>query len=477
MSHRAGISEQHRNPIVNVRTGRLARHRRRFPSLLCTRFLGPRQPRRLVGRAVARFSARRLIATEELPFPPVKRWHCAGSGAGAARPGAAGTAADAVGEHGLCERQLATSLPITITTATLSIGDTVDNFSDDGVGAISKTYGVDAFGTVTSGDFTGTVAGAATINDAIAATTSGGTVQILAGTYNEDVNASGNSVTVSPGGSTTAEVTINGNLTLGNNDTLAVKLNGLSPGSQYDQISVQNGSVALSNATLTVTIAGGFTPTQGNIVTPLFLTGSGAITGAFNYTPTGGFQLSTATSGQINLVADHAPVAINDLGSATEAGGFSNSTPGQDASGNVLTNDTDADSGTGDTLSVFSVRTGSSEGAGTSVPLNIPAAVSHGTLTIFSSGSYTYTVNNFDPAVEALRQSSDTLTESFNYTVSDLFGATDIGVLTIVIHGSQRQPRGGRRHGLGHRSRRHGQLNAGTESQRQRAHERYRRRR
>jgi VCBS repeat-containing protein len=225
---------------------------------------------------------------------------------------------------------------------------------------------------------------------------------------------------------------------LGNTDTLAVKINGLSPGGQYDQIVVQNGNVSLTNPVLSATV--GFTPSFGSTVTPLLHAGAGNVSGTFNYTPTAGFQLSTASPNQFNLVEDHPPVAADDTGSATEAGGVSNSTPGQDVSGNVLNNDTDADSGVGDFLSVNAVRSGSIEGAGTPIPLGTSTPVAHGTLTIFNSGSYFYSVNNSDPAVEALRQFSDTLTESFNYTVIDLFGVTDTGVLTITIHGANDNP-------------------------------------
>ncbi len=255
-------------------------------------------------------------------------------------------------------------------------------------------------------------------------------------------NASTNTVTLAPERGCQASLPKSRSTAislLGSTDTLAVKINGLAPGSQYDQILVQNGNVSLTNPVLSAAV-GSFTPTLGNTVTPVIHTGAGNISGAFNYTPTAGFQLSTTTANQINLVEDHPPVAIDDAGSATEASGFFNSTPGQDPSGNVLTNDTDADSGIGDTLSVNAVRTGSIEGAGTSIPLNTPTTTAHGTLTVFSGGSYFYTVNNSDPAVQALRQISDTLTESFNYTVSDLFGATDIGVLTIVIHGANDNP-------------------------------------
>src|SRR5262245_43368262 len=58
----------------------------------------------------------------------------------------------------------------------VTVGDTVRNDNDTiNAGALTRVYGVDGFGAVTSGSFTGSVAGAATINDAIANTITGGT--------------------------------------------------------------------------------------------------------------------------------------------------------------------------------------------------------------------------------------------------------------------------------------------------------------
>lgn len=68
----------------------------------------------------------------------------------------------------------------------LTVGDSVRNDNDSiNPGTIAKTYGVDAFGTVTTGAFTGALAGSLSIDNAIAATTVGGTVKVLEGTYEE----------------------------------------------------------------------------------------------------------------------------------------------------------------------------------------------------------------------------------------------------------------------------------------------------
>jgi hypothetical protein len=72
----------------------------------------------------------------------------------------------------------------------LTVGDFVRNSNDSaypGTTIIAR-YGLIAFGTVTTGTYTGTVAGAATINDAIANTNTDGTVNVLEGTYSEQVN-------------------------------------------------------------------------------------------------------------------------------------------------------------------------------------------------------------------------------------------------------------------------------------------------
>src|SRR5579883_95025 len=74
----------------------------------------------------------------------------------------------------------------------LSVGDEVRNDNDTiNPGGISAIYGINAFGTVTSGPGITTptsVVGSATINNAIANTTASGMVHVLEGTYDETVN-------------------------------------------------------------------------------------------------------------------------------------------------------------------------------------------------------------------------------------------------------------------------------------------------
>ncbi|TGN72922.1 DUF4082 domain-containing protein, partial [Bradyrhizobium yuanmingense] len=53
---------------------------------------------------------------------------------------------------------------------------------------------------------------------------------------------------------------------------------------------------------------------------------------------------------------------------------------------------------------------------------------------------FTYTVNETDAAVQALRQSTDTLSDIFNYTMRDAAGATSSTTLTVTIHGANDAP-------------------------------------
>ncbi|MDM0110600.1 VCBS domain-containing protein [Variovorax sp. J22R133] len=132
------------------------------------------------------------------------------------------------------------------------------------------------------------------------------------------------------------------------------------------------------------------------------------------------------------------PVAVDDAGTAVEAGGIANGTAGTDPAGNVLTNDTDID--TADTKTVTGFRTGTETGTGTDGTIGTPLLGAYGTLTLNANGSYTYAVNNTLPAVQALRLSTDTLVDNFSYTVADSQAATDRATLAITIQGANDTP-------------------------------------
>ncbi|NHQ88672.1 type I secretion C-terminal target domain-containing protein, partial [Iodobacter sp. HSC-16F04] len=92
--------------------------------------------------------------------------------------------------------------------------------------------------------------------------------------------------------------------------------------------------------------------------------------------------------------------------------------------GNVLSNDIDVD---GDKLVVQAINNNAA---------NVGKAISgqFGQLTINQDGSYSYTLDNSNPRVNALND-RDTLSEKFTYTASDGKGGTSTATLTINIQG------------------------------------------
>ncbi|MFN9343200.1 MAG: VCBS domain-containing protein, partial [Planctomycetota bacterium] len=119
-----------------------------------------------------------------------------------------------------------------------------------------------------------------------------------------------------------------------------------------------------------------------------------------------------------------------------EAGGVSNGTAGTNPSGNVLTNDTDVDAG--DTQTVTGVAAGTVGSASGNVASNVTGT--YGAITIAANGTYTYTVDNSNAAVQALRTSGNTLTDTFTYTMRDAAGLTSTTQVTITIQGANDAP-------------------------------------
>ncbi len=135
--------------------------------------------------------------------------------------------------------------------------------------------------------------------------------------------------------------------------------------------------------------------------------------------------------------ANDAPVAADTIATAIEAGGINNGTPGYNPGGNVLDAVTDVDDARSE-LRVTAVRVGGTEGSGNAGTVGSALAGEYGSLTLSADGRWTYTLNNSNAAVQALSP-GQTLTERFNYTVTDRSGngLTDIAVLTITIEGAQ----------------------------------------
>ncbi|MFN6206648.1 MAG: DUF4347 domain-containing protein, partial [Planctomycetota bacterium] len=139
---------------------------------------------------------------------------------------------------------------------------------------------------------------------------------------------------------------------------------------------------------------------------------------------------------QISYQINAAPTAVADTAIAVEAGGVSNGTAGTNPSGNVLTNDTDPDAG--DTKTVTGVAAGTVGSASGNVASNVTGT--YGSINISASGAYTYTVDNSNAAVQALRTSGNTLTDTFTYTMRDALGLTSTTQVTITIQGANDAP-------------------------------------
>ncbi|MFN9916509.1 MAG: VCBS domain-containing protein, partial [Pirellulaceae bacterium] len=152
----------------------------------------------------------------------------------------------------------------------------------------------------------------------------------------------------------------------------------------------------------------------------------------FSYTMTdaGGLQSTAQITVSIRGVND-APITVSDTASAIEAGGVNNGTVGTNPTGNLLANDSDPDAG--DTMTVTGFTSGTVSMVNGGVNSNI--AGNYGTIVVQSNGSFTYTVNNSNTAVQALRTSSDRLDDVFSYTNSDSLGRKSTAQLTVTIQG------------------------------------------
>ena len=169
----------------------------------------------------------------------------------------------------------------------------------------------------------------------------------------------------------------------------------------------------------------------------------------FSYTESdhhGGFSTATLTidiTGTNDApVTNASPVAATDVNPGApvvEQGVNPGNTPfgGVDtASGNVLSNDLDVD--TGDTKTVQGVASGPAVG-----PLTDHVATSvtgtYGSVTINADGTWIYTLNNNSAATQGLTQGQH-VSDVFTYTMHDSFGATASATLTIDVTGTNDAP-------------------------------------
>ncbi|NQT13895.1 MAG: hypothetical protein HQ582_14165, partial [Planctomycetes bacterium] len=93
-------------------------------------------------------------------------------------------------------------------SSSLTAGDTVTNTNDTAGPTVTATYGGDAYGVVTSGDYTGSLAGFETIQDAIDDAVALDVVAVLQGTYDENLSISTDNITLQGNTGTATDVVV-----------------------------------------------------------------------------------------------------------------------------------------------------------------------------------------------------------------------------------------------------------------------------
>ena len=131
---------------------------------------------------------------------------------------------------------------------------------------------------------------------------------------------------------------------------------------------------------------------------------------------------ANSVTGPVNsldiVITDSAPVAVADANSVTEDTALV-------ATGNVLTG-----------LGADTVGADANATPVTAISTNL----TYGSLVLNSNGSYTYTLDNSNPTVNALNTSSTALLDTYTYTLTDGDGTTTTAVLTITVTGSNDGP-------------------------------------
>ena len=137
---------------------------------------------------------------------------------------------------------------------------------------------------------------------------------------------------------------------------------------------------------------------------------------------------AATSSGTLTVqIVDDAPTARPDTTSLTE------DAPVNIVSGNVVTTGPGADRLGADGGALAGPVTAVSFGAITGT-VGTSLATAYGAVVLNADGSYTYTLNNANPTVNALKD-GQTLTEVVSYTVTDRDGDTSTTTLTITIDG------------------------------------------
>jgi large repetitive protein len=217
-------------------------------------------------------------------------------------------------------------------------------------------------------------------------------------------------------------------------DTAAVTGNVLTndtdadPGDTLTVATVNGGPVGTVTGTFgTLVIAAngafGYTLDNANPVVAA-LAADEQIADSFTYQATDGTTDSNTATLTVTISGvNDLPVANDDTATITED-------DADPVTGNVLSNDTDADAT--DVLTVDTVN-----GADTNV--GVPVSGDFGTVEIAADGSYSYALDNSLAAVQAL-DDGEQLTDTFTYEATDGTAASNTATLTVTITGVNDPP-------------------------------------
>ncbi|MBU3008433.1 VCBS domain-containing protein [Cobetia amphilecti] len=137
-------------------------------------------------------------------------------------------------------------------------------------------------------------------------------------------------------------------------------------------------------------------------------------------------------------VANVAPEAFDNVADLEEGVATGDTST---ATGNVLDDaqpDADTDGGNdSDALIVSGIGAGTNAGTASAVDTDVTGT--YGSITVAEDGSYTYTLDNTNPDVQALAV-GESLNETFTYQISDGQGGVDTALLTITINSTNDAP-------------------------------------
>jgi VCBS repeat-containing protein len=358
--------------------------------------------------------------------------------------------------------------PVAVKSVPVAVADSATISEDAAPNSIS--------GSVVANDTVGTDTNAAPVTPANVTLTYGTLVLNSDGTYTYTLNNALPAVNALKDGQTLTE-TFTYTLTDGDGDTstatLTITVNGRTDGppsivpvdgngSAVGQATVNElGLLTVGNTsetttgTITVTapdglasvVVGGTTVTAAQLGTlgtaavvidtgegNLTLTGYNPVTGALSYS----YTLKAAQSQPgVSESADSIALTVNDLGGGTSTGTLVvrilDTTPTAVDDANAVTEDT-ALVATGSVLTGTVADTVGADANATPVTA-ATLALTYGSLVLNSNGTYTYTLDNTLPAVNALKTGSTPLTDTYTYTLTDGDGDTTTAVLTITING------------------------------------------